>query len=231
MSKKEWSQAGDLLQQSVQLRKQAVGDKAATIAFMLDKLGMTLLQRHLPAQAGIALAEAERILESTYYAGHGYLARVLEHHADCLTEEGKLPNAEKLLERAQEIYAKTVTMQNQATLRCIYKLARLYLQEWKPAEAEAILEKAMKYVDTPLGPCAEFRYQLARAYASDAKFDEASKLLELSIAEFKQRHNHRRVADCLHAYAMLHGKPDKDRKGFNDEIDSEDIFLETLIRA
>jgi tetratricopeptide (TPR) repeat protein len=236
----QWYQAQSLLQQSLDLRKEVFGKKEPSIAFALDKLGTALLHCHLTGQANSAFAQSEEILESSYYSGHGYLAPVLEHHADSLTEEGKLADAELVLKRALEIYTKTVTKENHATLRCIYKLALLYLKEEKAVDAQLILEKAMKQVDTPLGPCAEFRYQLAFAYILQAKFDEALKMLELSMSEFKQRHNFARVADCLDTCASLPETPAEKRKVLKNEAKSfrgraffypSDIFLETLIRG
>lgn len=238
--KAQWSQAQALLQQSLLLKKQILGEREPSIAFALDRLGTTLMHGHLTAQATSAFAQAESILESFYYAGHGYLAPVLEHHADCLIAEGKLADAEIVLKRALDIYTRTVTMENRATLRSIYKLAKLYLEEEKATEAQLILEKAMKHVDTPLGPCAEFRYQLALAYIQQAKFAEALVLLESSIAEFKQRHNFVRVADCLDTSAMLPERSNEERTALKNEAKTfrgraycypTDIFLATLLRA
>lgn len=236
----KWDQARTLLQQSLDLRKEALGKTEPAIAFALDRLGEALLHCHRTAQADSAFAQSEEILESSYYSGHGYLAPVLEHHADSLTEEGKLAGAELVLKRALEIYTKTVTKENHATLRCIYKLALLYLKEEKAVDAQLILEKAMKQVDTPLGPCAEFRYQLAFAYILQAKFDEALKMLELSMSEFKQRHNFARVADCLDTCASLPETSAEKREVLKNQAKSfreraffypSDIFLETLIRG
>lgn len=236
----QWYQAQALLLQSLNLRKKVLGKTEPAIAFALDKLGTALLHCHLTGQADSAFAQSEEILELSYYSGHGYLAPVLEHHADSLTEEGKLVDAELVLKRALEIYTKTVTKENHATLRCIYKLALLYLKQEKAVDAQLILEKAMKQVDTPLGPCAEFRYQLAFAYILQAKFDEALKLLQLSMSEFKQRHNFARVADCLDTCASLAETSAEKRavlkneaKNFRDRafFYPSDIFIETLIRG
>lgn len=102
--KAQWSQAQALLQQSLLLKKQILGEREPSIAFAPDRLGTTLMHGHLTAQATSAFAQAESILESFYYAGHGYLAPVLEHHADCLIAEGKLADAEIVLKRALDIH-------------------------------------------------------------------------------------------------------------------------------
>jgi hypothetical protein len=58
------------------------------------------------------------------------------------------------------------------------------------------LLKTLKYVDTPLGPVAEWRYQLALAAMQLKEFVEARELLHSAAADFKQRSNYARVADC-----------------------------------
>lgn len=243
-SKGQWLQASEILKLAVQKRRQLDCNTDPATAFTLHKLALTLLHLHHPEQAERVLFEAEKILESKYYPGHGSLAPLLEHHADCLIEEGNFSQAEVLLKRSHEIYAKTLTMENRDTLRSMYKLALLCLQEKKPAEAEEVLQKAMKHVDTPLGPCAEFRFQLALAYAAEGKTDEAMKLLDSSIAEFRQRHDYRRAAECLEIYVKLQANPDKtlwtqslkegsQKYRYFDRICpyAEDIFLATLLRA
>lgn len=238
--REQWYQAQDLFLQSLLLRKQAVGEREPSIAFTLDKLGTALSHCHQFRKANSTFAHSEQILESCYYAGHGYLAPVLEHHADSLLEEGMLADAEMILKRALEIYTKTVTKESNATLRTTYKLALLYLKEEKAIEAQLILEKTIKQVDTPLGPCAEFRYQLAFAFILQAKFPEALQLLELAITEFKQRHNFKRVADCLDTCAMLPEKSNEERAALKNKAKTfrdrscfypTNIFLETLIRS
>jgi tetratricopeptide (TPR) repeat protein len=196
------------------------------------------------SEAQTTLSEACQILECAYYPEHGLLAPVLEHQADCLIKEGKYAEAEPILKRAKEIYAKTATMENRTTLGSIYKLVKLYLTLGKPAEAKAELQKAMNYVDTPLGPIAEFHYQLALAEIQLQGIAEARCLLQSAISDFKQRHNYSRVADCLEAYAKICRESgdiieteesltqaDKYRRRGIQAPYPKDIFLATLLRA
>lgn len=241
LSKKaQWSQAVGVLQEALQLKKQIQGAKHSSIATALDRLGTALSHCHLNTEADAAFTESEEILESSYYAGHGYLAPVLEHHADSLIEESKLGEAEEVLKRTLEIYTKTLTMENRDTLRTVYKLALLYIQEQKYTEAQLLLEKTMKHVDTPLGPCAEFRYQLALAYIGLDKIAEASQLLKLAISEFKQRQNYVRVADSLEICSRFEEQGSQKQEALktqakafreNPSIYPKDIFLATLIRT
>ncbi|HEY9793630.1 MAG TPA: hypothetical protein V6D22_24745, partial [Candidatus Obscuribacterales bacterium] len=122
-------------------------------------------------------------------------------------------------------------------LRSMLKLARLYLDQRKSEQAESIIGAAMKHVDTPLGPVAEFRYQLALAYMQEGKQKEAEKLFDECIGLFKQRHNYGRVADCFEQQAKLAGsKPQPDQVAKYRQLSlkypyPKDIFLATLLRA
>ena len=202
------------------------------------------MRQNKVSQAETTLSEACQILESAYYPEHGLLAPVLEHQADCLIKEGKYAEAEPILKRAEEIYAKTVTMENRATLGSIYKLVKLYLTLGKPAEAKAELQKAMKYVDTPLGPIAEFHYQLALADIQLQDITEARQLLQSAIFDFKQRHNYSRVADCFETYAKICRESgeateadasllqaEQYRQRGTQSLYPKDIFVATLLRA
>jgi tetratricopeptide (TPR) repeat protein len=225
-------------------RKAAAGTMDTGYALVLDRLAETYMRQNKVSQAETTLSEACQILESAYYPEHGLLAPVLEHQADCLIKEGKYAEAEPILKRAKEIYARTATMENRSTLGSIYKLVKLYLALGKPTEAKAELQKAMKHVDTPLGPIAEFHYQLALADIQSKDIAEARQLLQSAIADFKQRHNYSRVADCLQTYAKICresgdtidaaeslAQAEKYRQRGIQSPYPEDIFLATLLRA
>ncbi|MBS2009879.1 MAG: tetratricopeptide repeat protein [Cyanobacteria bacterium SZAS TMP-1] len=201
-SRGEWSQASHLLLRSLQKRKATSGVAHPSYALVLDKLAETYMQQNKLCEAETTLSEACQILESAYYPEHGSLGPILEHLADCLIRQGKYAEAEPILKRAEEVYVKTLTMENRATLRSFYNLAKLYLLLAKPADAKAVLQTAMKHVDTPLGPVAEFRYQLALADIQLQNISEARQLIKSAIIDFKQRHNCSRVADCLQTYAQ-----------------------------
>jgi tetratricopeptide (TPR) repeat protein len=240
----DWRQASQLLLLVLQKRKAAAGATDPGYARVLDRLAETYIRQNQIYQAETALTEACQILESAYYPEHGLVAPVLEHQADCLIKEGKYAEAEPILKRAKEIYAKTATMENRMTLGSIYKLVKLYLALGKPADAKAELQKAMKHVDTPLGPIAEFHYQLALADIQLQDIAEASQLLQSAIVDFKQRHNYSRVADCLETYARICresgntidadeslAQAEKYRRRGIQAPYPEDIFLATLLRA
>ncbi|MBY0360040.1 MAG: tetratricopeptide repeat protein [Candidatus Obscuribacterales bacterium] len=242
--KGDWSQASQLLLLGLENRKAAAGTTDPGYARVLDRLAETYIRQDKVSEAQTTLSEACQILESAYYPEHGLLAPVLEHQADCLIKEGNYAEAEPILKRAKEIYAKTATMENRMTLGSINKLVKLYLTLNKPAEAKAELQKAMKHVDTPLGPIAEFHYQLALADIQTHDIAEARQLLQSAIADFKQRHNYSRVADCLETYAKICRESgdiieadesveqaEKYRRRGIQAPYPEDIFLATLLRA
>lgn len=241
--KGDWNQASQLLLLGLENRK-AAGSVDPGYALVLDRLAETYMRQNKVSQAETALSEACQILESAYYPEHGLLAPVLEHQADCLIKKGKYAEAEPILKRAKEIYARTATMESRTTLGSIYKLVKLYLALGKPAEAKAELQKAMTHVDTPLGPIAEFHYQLALADIQTQDIVEARHLLQSAIADFKQRHNYSRVADCLETYATICresgdtieeeeslAQAEKYRRRGIQAPYPEDIFLATLLRA
>ncbi len=242
--KGDWNQASQLLLLGLQKRRIAAGTTDPGYARVLDRLAETYIRQNKVCEAETTLSEACKILESAYYPEHGLLAPVLEHQADCLIKQGKYAEAEPILKRAKEIYAKTATMENRTTLGSIYKLVKLYLTLGKPAEAKAELQKAMKHVDTPLGPIAEFHYQLALADIQLQDIAEARQLLQSAIADFKQRHNYSRVADCFDAYARISRESggtieaqesltqaEKYRQRGIQSPYPQDIFLATLLRA
>jgi len=242
--KGDWNQASQLLLQGLLKRKAAAETTDPGYALVLDRLAESYMRQNKVSQAQTSLSEACQILESAYCPEHGLLAPVLEHQADCLIKEGKYEEAESILKRAKEIYSKTATMENRSTLGSIYKLVKLYMTRGKPAEAKAELQKAMKHVDTPLGPIAEFHYQLALADIQLQDIAEARQLLQSAIADFKQRHNYSRVADCLETYAKICresgettgadeslAQAEKYRQRGIQSPYPEDIFLATLLRA
>lgn len=235
--RKNWQKAITLLEQSLEIRQGERGSKDPGVARLLDKIGLACFAQNLLPQAADKFKRAQELLEGIYYPAHGAIAPVLEHHGDVLWKEGKLVEAASTFQRAQEIYAKTETMENRDTLRTMLKLARLYLVMHQPEPAEAIIDKALKHVDTPLGPVAEFRYQLALAYIQEGKTNEASSLFAACVEQFRQRHNYARVVDCVQQLKQLSSeKKDPTDLDTYRELGRrypypDDIFLATLLRA
>jgi len=231
-----------LLQEALNKRKALSAPNDPSLACDMELIGELYMKQHKPAEAQKSLNEALQVLEAAYYPGHSTLAPVLEEIADCLVMEGKYLEAEPVLKRASDIYSNTMTMENRTSLRTSYKLAKLYIQLDKPEEAKKIIEKAIKYVDTPLGPISEFRYQMALAQVMSQNNNEAKALFKEASDGFKQRNNYLRVVDCLHRYAEICrstgdevqaevAMTEADRYKTLQNFYPEDIFVATLLRA
>jgi tetratricopeptide (TPR) repeat protein len=238
----QWAHANQLLLQALEKKKSLVGPDDPSLANILGRIADAYLRLDQLPQAEQAAAEATRVTERAYYPGHALLGPTLERQADCLIRQGKNAEAEAILKRAADIYTNTLTMENRATLRSYYKLAKLYIQLDQPEEAKKIIEKAMKYVDTPLGPVGEFRYQMALAQVLSKNTNEAKALFKNASEDFRQRNNHLRVVDCLKNYANICrtvgedkqaevAMREADRYKTLDNFYPEDIFVATLMRA
>jgi len=238
----EWSQTNHLLLEALEKRRSLAEPNDPSVAKILGRIADTCMRLGKLPEAEKASAEALKILEGAYYAGHALVAPALERLADCFMAQGKNSETEPILKRAADIYVTTLTMENRATLRAYYKLAKLYIQLDQPEEAKKVIEKAMKYVDTPLGPVGEFRYQMALAQVLSKNTNEAKALFKDASEDFRQRNNYLRVVDCLKNYAAICRTTgddtqaevamcEADRYKTLDNFYPEDIFVATLLRA
>jgi tetratricopeptide (TPR) repeat protein len=237
-----YAEALPLLQQVLPKRIAVFGADDLSIVKVLEKIADIYMKQDQLDQADMSLLEAERILEGHYHSGHSFFGPVCEMRADILTVRGKFAEAEPLLRRASEIYTNTLTMENRATLRSFYKLAKLYIQLDRPEDSKKTIEKAMKYVDTPLGPVSEFRFQMALAQVMSKNNNEAKVLLKDASEGFRQRSNYMRVVECLQKYATIcresgeYAQADvalKEAERYHslEHFYPEDIFVATLLRA
>ncbi|MDZ4834617.1 MAG: tetratricopeptide repeat protein [Candidatus Melainabacteria bacterium] len=199
----DWNENERLLLLALEKWQNAVGSSDPSIGAILDKLGQAYLALNLIEKAMDAFGEAASLLEMDYHAGHASLAPILEHEADCFIRQQRYAEALPLLKRALEINEKTISSEHRSTLKCMQKLANLYSKLDRPVDAEGLLTKAMKHVDTPLGPAEEFRYQLALVYLQQNKHEEAIEQLLQAIKDFRQRHNYGRLSDCLVIYSNV----------------------------
>jgi len=188
---------------AVEKRQQAAGaEDAAAALTMTDLAGMyCTIKRY--AEADELLGKALAIVEKAYYADHAHVATVLMQSVRSLVGQGKYAEAEPVAKRVTEINGKTLSGEHRQTLDAIRVLAQIYMQIEKPGDAEALLSKAMKNVDTPLGPAGYFQYDLARAFQAQGKKDEADKAYNLAASWLEQRVRYNILADCLTDYAQL----------------------------
>ncbi|MBS2005703.1 MAG: tetratricopeptide repeat protein [Cyanobacteria bacterium SZAS TMP-1] len=231
-----------LLQQVLVKRIAVFGPDDLSLVKVQEKIADIYIKHEQFDQADNSLRDAQRILESHYHTGHSCFGPICERQADILAARGKFAEAEPLLRRASEIYTNTLTMENRATLRTFYKLAKLYIQLDRPEDARKTIEKAMKYVDTPLGPVSEFRFQMALAQVMSKNNNEAKVLLKDASEGFRQRSNYMRVVECLQKYADICREcgeyaqaevalKEAERYQGLEHFYPEDIFVATLLRA
>ncbi len=200
--KGQWHLCEGLLRDALEKRQEALGNADSRSGAILDRLGQTYQFLNQLEQAAATFASAITLLEKAFYVGHASLAPVLEHSADCLIAQGQWADAEPFLKRALEINEKTLANEHRSTLRCVLKLSDTFLQLKRPAESEALLLKSMKFVETPLGPAEEFRYQVAVACLQQNKNEQAIEQIFRAIGVFRQRHNYGRLADCYDVYVQ-----------------------------
>src|SRR5271155_4741440 len=96
--------------------------------------------------------QAMEIVEKSFYAGHYNLAPILEHLTDLYVLQEKYADAEPVCVRALDIYDKTLSGEHRLIYETTYKLILIYRKLGKPAEVEKAVTKALKNLDTPLGP-------------------------------------------------------------------------------
>ena len=114
----------------------------------------------------------------------------------------------------------------------------------KNAEAEKLLTKAQKQVDSPLGPLEDFHFMLAEINEQAGKNEEAEKFFKSAIDGFEQRRSYPRLVICLRRYGeFLTNQKRKDDAARAEEQaskfadfskswhHSDDIFVATLLRA
>ncbi len=158
------------------------------------------------------LAEAEQIIKQALRraqalgpTGTALSAECLQHLAGIFFRQQNYSEAEttqlKAMELMQQAFGETPIL-----IGCRCRLARIYMQTGKGAQAEAILRGAIpaeKAAFGPVSPLVSFSLQyLGELYASQQKFADAEPLLAeaLSIREKGHGPNHPAIAELLEPY-------------------------------
>lgn len=241
---RKYEQAAALYKQAIEARKKVMGEADHGRALLLDELGFAYLKAGQSDKALASFQEALSLLETLYYAGHYFLGPVLEHMGDAACNMSKWEEAEGDYKRALDIYDKTLSGEHRSTLVTMHKLASVLRNLEKYADAEAVLNKGLKQIDTPLGPAEEFRYELARLYEAQGKTQEAETNFKQAVAGFRQRRNLPRLGTCLETFAAFLAKSGRKEESEEiahqakmfkqmprDEEKAEDFFPATLLRA
>lgn len=243
VKKKNYATAAKSYTQSVDKRLRANGNdiKAAEI---MGELGGLYVELGKLTEAETILKEALAIGERATYAGHGMLAPICKHLSDLLVQQERWADAEPYATRNMEISEKTLSGEHRNTLQAIYNLGFVQKKLGKFPEAEKTFTKALKNIDSPLGPLEDFKYELAMLLAEQGKVPEAEKAYKEAIDGFEYRSNLPRLAECLTTYAEFLKKNDRgseatallERANNAKELSrdwhhSQDIFPSTLLRA
>lgn len=240
----ERTEAESLYKQAIEKRIVAIGEDDHTVSQLLDELGALYL---LVGRVEPALEQFKRaiaLLEKNFYPAHFYLGPVVEHLGDCAAREKKWEEAETQYKRALEIFDKTLSADHRSVLIAQHKYSTALRNLGKFTEAETVINKGLKAIDSPLGPAEEFRFELALLYQAQDKNAEAEAQYKLAIEGFRQRRNMPRLGTCLQSFAALLKKlgREKDAKAMSDMSeqfikvqhgyeDSESFFSATLLRA
>jgi|GEM_PF-496915 len=247
-----WALALPLYKEALELRREdirsaqvgnaEIRNNDLNLVKLLVRMGDVYLHQDKPIKARELLSEAQSLLERNCTPDDGLLAPLLEREADALMVEEKYADAEPILKRAVDIYVNTLSIENRATLRSYYKMAKLYMQLDRPDDANKVIKKAIKYIDTPVGPVAEFRFQMALAQVMSKNKDDAEEFFTGTSDAYRQRSNYLRVVECLHKYASIcretgdYAQADvaiKEAARYRsiEHFYPEDIFVATLQRA
>jgi tetratricopeptide (TPR) repeat protein len=240
----KYSEAEAKFKSALEKRISAVGENDRSVAELLKQLGEN---SQIAGDAGAALTyfqKAVTVLEVTYYAGHALIAPILEHMTNILFAQGKFAEAEPVCQRALEISDKTLSGEHRQTLALTVKMAAIEMKLDKFAEAEKLLTKSSKNVDSPLGPLEEYQFMLAQIQEQLGKPEEADKLYKAAAAALEQRKSYATLVACLDKYVAFLKKQSRQKEV--PEIEQKaakfkafclnwhhnpDIFSSTLLRA
>lgn len=236
--------AEKLFREAFQKRKEALGLEDPGVADLLDHLGEAEAHLGKYDKAHECFDSAVKIFEKLYYPHHYKLGPVLSHKATCYILEGKFDQALDVCNRALDIFSKTLSGEHRLTLEATYKLATIHRQLKKPDEALKLIAKVKKNVETPLGPIEEFTFLEALLQEDENKPDLAEKAYQETIRRLKQRHNIKRLSECLARYKEFlknQNRNEEAKKALEQaehyksysttQSRSDDIFPSTLLRA
>ncbi|MBI4532571.1 MAG: tetratricopeptide repeat protein [Candidatus Melainabacteria bacterium] len=189
-----------LLKQALNKMHQALGAESAHLGLVMDNLAGLYCVMKRYAEAEEFYLQAIAITEKALYPDHAQVAVLLANLVRCYLEQGKYAACETHAKRVVDINAKTLSGEHRASFDNIARLATIYRHLGKLSEAEVLLAKAIKQLNTPLGPLAEFYYELALIYEAQGKHTEAQSAYKKAIDEFSRRTKYARLAQTLNSY-------------------------------
>jgi len=241
---KKYAEAETKFKSALEKRISVVGENDRSVAELLKQLGENSQSAGNVEAALTYFQKAVTVLEATYYAGYALIAPILEHMMNILINQGKFAEAEPVCQRAMEISDKTLSGEHRQTLGLTVKLAAIEMKLAKFAEAEKLLTKSSKNVDSPLGPLEEYQFMLAQIQEELGKPEEADKLYKAAAAALEQRKSYGTLVDCLEKYAAFLKKQSRQKEVAEVEQKAAkfkafclnwqhnpDIFSSTILRA
>lgn len=229
---------------AIKSREQALGSDDPGVAELQSELGQIYSELGNYTEANALFDQAIKKLEAAYYDGHYKLGPVYAAQTSNFIKQGQFEQAEAPAMKAQDIFSKTLTGEHRLALEATYKLALIYKQLGKFADAMKLFVKAKKAIESPMGPLDEFKYLEALIQEADGKVDEADKAFKIALDCFKKRRNFRRLASCSRRYAEFLEKQGKTQEAnaamkdaeFYDSVSgglsrNDDMFASTLVKA
>ncbi len=212
-------------------------------AQLVTDLGDAYLHTNNTDKALENFNQAITILEKLFYPGHTKIAPVLNYLVDIHLANNDYEKACPQLIRLLEIYEKTMSGEHRLVLENAFKLAKVYFHLNKLDDCKKVMTKAMKQLDTPLGPIEEFQLLSAQVAIAENNLAEATKLILLAINNFEQRNIYSKLAICYDLYVQILVQQDKNADVQNiqekamhchnlaKKVITPDPFSATLLRA
>lgn len=199
-SKGNLSKSEILYKEAISKQESASGAEDPSVAGIMTDLALLMCRQRRFDDCQQLLEKALHLLEKAYYADHFSLVPVLKQMVSAYVEQGKYAEAEPIAKRVIDICGKTLSSEHRLALDSAMQMAIIYQHLQKYGDAEAVLTKAMKMVDTPLGPSEEFKWLLGCIFQSQGKNDQAKFAFADALAGFKYRGKYHKLASCLKHY-------------------------------
>ncbi len=232
------------LTDAARLRKAVLGEDDAGVAELENDLGAEKTELGKYEEAHALFDKALTTLKAKYYDGHFKIGPVCNNLATCYIRQGKFEPAEEVTKQALDVFSKTLHGEHRLILEATYKLATIYKQLNRNADALKLFAKVKKGIESPLGPIDEFKFLEATIQESEGKIDEAEKAFKAAIDAFKSRKNFHRLGQCMVRYAEFLRRRERleeaeavsVKAGYYKAVSTnhsrnDDLFCATLMKA
>ena len=205
-----YAEVEDLEKQSLAASEKLLGagvNTDADYAGALLNLGLLYSKENRYAEADAIGRRAEAIFERRKDAYHA--AQVLTNLAINLRDQKRYAEAEALFKRSLAAF-KAAHADDQAVMVILTNLAKLYLAQGRPGDAELLLKNNLTVLDKDLGAnhpaVASTRLILADVYSQQKRYAEAEAvyLQVLKVLEQTDGPNHPDVAKTLYEMAVMY---------------------------